>query len=209
LRGADERRRAEDARDASLKTVVEHLANVTERTQHIVRDEIELAKAEVAQKVGSIGRGAAVGAAAGVFVALAGLFFLQGLSWLFVYVFFDNNKIFWGFFMTTALLLLAAAVGGLLAYKFVKKGAPPVPTMAIDEARLIRTSVQDAASGPHPEPAHGPSRTLGRVADRRTDESPTASIVEAPGPSPAASVIQKPAGSVEPKPAGESKEQGR
>ena len=161
LRGAEDRRRAEDAREASLKGVVEHLANVTERTQHIVRDEIELAKAEVTQKVGSLGRGAAVGVAAGVFIAVGGLFFLQGLSWLFAYVLFDNDQIFWGFFITAALLFLAAAVGGLLAYKFFKKGAPPVPQMAIDEAKLIRSSVQDAASGPHAESQHGPSRTLG------------------------------------------------
>jgi hypothetical protein len=156
---------AEDGREAYLKSVVEHLANVTERTQHIVRDEIELAKAEVSEKVASIGRGAAVGAAAGVFIALGGLFFLQGLAWLFAYVLFDNNQIFWGFFMTAALLFLAAAIGGLLAYRFVKKGAPPVPSMAIDEAKLIRESVQRAGQA-HPESQHGPSRTLGAAADR-------------------------------------------
>jgi hypothetical protein len=161
LRGADERRAAA-AREASLKSVVEHLANVTERTQHIVRDEIELAKAEVAQKVGSLGRGAAVGAAAGVFIALGGLFFLHGLSFFFWWVFdFPGDQIFWGFFITSALLFLLAAVGGLLAYKFVKKGAPPVPQMAIDEAKLIRSSVQGAASGSDADGAHGPSRTLG------------------------------------------------
>lgn len=189
MRGADERRRADEAREASLKSVVEHLANVTERTQHIVRDEIELAKAEVAEKVGSIGRGVAVGAAAGVFIALGGLFLLQGLAWLFAYVFFDNNQIFWGFFMTAALLFLAAAVGGLLAYKFVKRGAPPVPTMAIDEAKLLRSSVQESATGPHPEPQHGPSRTLGRPGDRRSPESPSLSAVE---PSRTADAVDQP-----------------
>lgn len=189
MRGADDRRRgAEDAREASLKSVVEHLANVTERTQHIVRDEIELAKAEVTEKVTSLGRGAAVGAAAGVFIALGGLFFLQGLAWLFAYVFFDNNQIFWGFFITAALLFLLAAVGGLLAYKFVKKGAPPVPTMAIDEAKLIRESVQRAGSSPHPEPQHGPSRTLGAAADRGPEV-----------PKAVDSVIQQPAKAVESK----------
>jgi hypothetical protein len=161
LRGADEgRRRADDARDASLKTVVEHLADVTERSQHIVRDEIELAKAEVAQKVGSLGRGAAVGVAAGVFIALGGLFVLFGLAFLLGQELFSNN-IYWGFFVVAALLFLLAAIGGLLAYKFVKKGAPPVPTMAIDEAKLIRSSVQDAASSSPGELGHGPSRTLG------------------------------------------------
>ncbi|WP_320673258.1 phage holin family protein [Patulibacter defluvii] len=133
-------------REASLKTVVENLAAVTERTQHIVRDEIELAKAEVAEKVGSLGRGAAVGLAAGVFIALGGLFFLHGLAWLFAYTLFDNNQIFWGFFILSGLLFLLAAVGGLLAYKFVKKGAPPVPTQAIEEAKLIRESV--SSTGP-------------------------------------------------------------
>jgi hypothetical protein len=182
VRGADERRAA-DAREASLKSVVEHLANVTERTQHIVRDEIELAKAEVAQKVGSLGRGAAVGAAAGVFIALGGLFFLQGLAWLFAYVLFDNRQVFWGFFMTAALLFLAAALGGLLAYKFVKKGAPPVPQMAIDEAKLIRTSVQGAASGSDADGPHGPSRTLG-ASPARPDDSVIAKPAEAVVPQP-------------------------
>lgn len=172
MRGADERRRADDAREASLKTVVEHLASVTERSQHIVRDEIELAKAEVAEKVGSLGRGAAVGGAAGVFIALGALFFLHGLAYLIGQEVFDNN-IYWGFFVVAALLFLLAAVGGLLAYKFVKKGAPPVPTMAIDEAKLIRTSVQGAASGSpaHPELQHGPSRALGRTDKEGSRES--------------------------------------
>jgi hypothetical protein len=172
LRGADEgRRRADEAREASLKSVVEHLANVTERSQHIVRDEIELAKAEVAQKVGSIGRGAAVGVAAGVFIALGGLFLLHGLAFLLGQELFDNN-LYWGYFVVAALLFLLAAIGGLLAYKFVKKGAPPVPTMAIDEAKLIRSSVQGAASGPGgSELAHGPSRTLGGGATRAGDST--------------------------------------
>lgn len=190
MRGADERRRADEAREASLKTVVEHLANVTERTQHIVRDEIELAKAEVAQKVTSLGRGAAVGAAAGVFIAVGALFLLHAFAFLIGQEIFNGN-IYWGYFVVAALLFLLAAVGGLLAYKFVKRGAPPVPTMAIDEAKLIRASVQESASGPHPEPQHGPSRTLGRPDDRRAAESPTASAVERPAagaiPSPAAS----------------------
>lgn len=180
MRGADDRRDA-DAREASLKSVVEHLANVTERSQHIVRDEIELAKAEVAQKVTSIGRGAAVGVAAGVFIAVGAIFFLHGLAYLIGQEIFDNN-IYWGFFVVAALLFLLAAIGGLLAYKFVKKGAPPVPQMAIDEAKLIRSSVQDAASGPHPELQHGPSRTLGSTDDRRSPGAPTASPVEAPKP---------------------------
>ncbi|MDX8152962.1 phage holin family protein [Patulibacter brassicae] len=144
-------------REASLKSVVENLASVTERTQHIVRDEIELAKAEVAEKVASIGRGVAVGAAAGVFVALGGLFLLHGFAFLLGQELF-NGSIYWGYFVTAALLFLLAAVGGLLAYKWVRKGAPPVPDQAIEEARLIRESVQAAGSA-SPEAGAAPSST--------------------------------------------------
>jgi len=144
-------------REASLKTVVENLAAVTERTQHIVRDEIELAKAEVAEKVTSLGRGAAVGAAAGVFIALGGLFFLHGVAFFFYWAFFDSNQIFWGYFITAALLFLLAAIGGLLAYKWVKRGAPPVPDQAIAEARLLRESV--SATGAEKDAPVAPTTT--------------------------------------------------
>lgn len=131
-----------------MKSVVAGLAEVSERTQHIVRDEIELAKAEVAEKVTSLGRGAAVGVAAGVFLALAGLFFLHGLAFFFWWLLpVGGDKIFFGYLIVVVLLVLMAALAGYLAMKFVKKGAPPVPTMAVEEARLIRESVSAARSG--------------------------------------------------------------
>ncbi|WP_026912922.1 phage holin family protein [Patulibacter minatonensis] len=196
MRGADQRRRDDAAREASLKSVVEHLANVTERSQHIVRDEIELAKAEVAQKVGSIGRGVAVGGAAGVFIALGGLFFLHGLSFFFWYAFgFPGDQIFWGYFITALLLFVLAGVGGFLAWKFVKKGAPPVPTMAIDEAKLIRESVQGAAARQPPEPQHGPSRTLGTPGARRAESS---APPKPAAPEASTSAVQKPVATVLP-----------
>lgn len=164
MSGAEDRRR-----EASLKTVVEGLAEVTERTQHIVRDEIELAKAEVAQKVGSLGRGAVVAVIAGVFVALGGLFALHGFAWLLAYLLFSNNEIFWGFFITAFLLFVLAGIGGFLAYRFVKKGAPPTPQMAIDEAKLIRASVTATGGSSGPAIPNGPERTLGTV-DARTPE---------------------------------------
>ena len=49
--------------------LAEAIQRVTASTQALVRDEIELAKLEVQQKVKTLGRGAAVGVAAGVFLA--------------------------------------------------------------------------------------------------------------------------------------------
>jgi hypothetical protein len=49
------------------------------------------------------------------------------------------------------ILLLLGALAGLLAAKAVKKGSPPMPTMAIDEAQKIKQTVSNgsaAAPGP-------------------------------------------------------------
>ncbi|MCK9249654.1 MAG: phage holin family protein [Solirubrobacteraceae bacterium] len=161
MSGAEDRRR-----EASLKSVVAGLAEVTERTQHIVRDEIELAKAEVAEKVVSLGRGAAVGVAAGVFLALAGLFLLHALAFFFWWLLpVGGNLIFVGYLVVVLLLVVFAGLAGYLAMKFVKKGAPPVPTMAVEEAKLLRESVSAARSGTTPPavPAAtgGPARPTG------------------------------------------------
>jgi hypothetical protein len=58
------------------------IADVSERTTLIVREEIELAKAEISDKIGKLGRAAAVGAVAGIFVVTGLLFVLQAFAWL-------------------------------------------------------------------------------------------------------------------------------
>ena len=74
---------------------------------------------------------------------------LHGIAWLLWYVIFgdDNAKFFWGFFIEAGILLLLAAIAGLVAARAFKKGSPPTPQMAIDEAQRIRATVQ------HPEEA--------------------------------------------------------
>ena len=41
-----------------------------------------------------------------------------------------------------AVLFLLGALGGYIAARAMKSGAPPTPVMAIDEAKLIRETVQ-------------------------------------------------------------------
>jgi hypothetical protein len=45
------------------------------------------------------------------------------------------------------ILLLLGALAGLFAAKAVKRGAPPVPNMAIEEARKIRETVSNGSEG--------------------------------------------------------------
>ena len=103
----------------------------------MVREEIELAKAEVSEKVGKLLRGSVVGIAAGVFAFLALILVMEGFAWLLNEELFDG-KAWPGFFIEAALFLLVAAGAGLFAYRSVQAGAPPLPEQAIEEAKLTK-----------------------------------------------------------------------
>ena len=117
------------------------VAEVAEKAQILVREEIELAKAEVTRKATRLGKGAAVLAVAGVFAFFGLIFFLHFLSIFLADIVFDN-RLFWGYLATTVLLFLLAIIAGLVGIRWVKKGAPPTPDMAIEEAKLIQDTVK-------------------------------------------------------------------
>ncbi len=125
----------------NIATVV---ADVSERMSVLVREEIELAKAEMTVKVTTIARGAAAvaaGAVFGVFAVVLGLLTLAwGLNSLL-------NSIWLGFLITFLVLLLLTAVAFLVARRLLRVGAPPTPTMAIDEAKKIRETVTTRVEG--------------------------------------------------------------
>ena len=61
---------------------------------------------------------------------------LEGFAWLaWLALPVGDTEIFWGFFVVAGMLSSSAALAGFLAAKLFKRGAPPVPAMAIDEAR--------------------------------------------------------------------------
>jgi len=110
---------------------------VSEGVSGLVREEIQLAKAEVSEKAGKLARGAVVGIAAGIFAFLALILVMDGIAWLLNEEVF-NGKTWPGFFIEAAIFLLIAALAALIAYKAVKAGAPPVPEQAIEEAKLTK-----------------------------------------------------------------------
>ncbi|HEY3758306.1 MAG TPA: phage holin family protein [Solirubrobacteraceae bacterium] len=125
------------------------ITDVTERFTVLIHEEIELAKAEITEKTTKLAKGAIVAVAAGVFLVTALFFVLIGLAFLLYYVFpVGAFAYFWGFFAMALILIVLGAIAGLVAAKVVKKGSPPVPSMAIDEARKIRESVSGAQAGP-------------------------------------------------------------
>jgi hypothetical protein len=115
---------------------------ISETASLLVREEIELAKAEVEQKVKQIARGAIVGAVAGFFAFLGLILLLEAGAWGLNEVF---DSLWLGFLIMGVGLFVFAGLGGLFAARSFKAGAPPTPDQAIEEARLIREAIE------HPE----------------------------------------------------------
>ena len=113
---------------------------MSERAALLVREEIELAKAEMAAKARKLAIGAVVGIVAGVFV-LTGLFFLLNSAAWGAYLIFGGTAYWAGFMIVAGALFVLGALAGGLAYRALRKGSPPAPTMAIDEAKKIRETV--------------------------------------------------------------------
>jgi uncharacterized membrane protein YqjE len=140
-------------RSDDQRGVGELVFDVSERVSTLVREEIELAKTEVTEKVTKLLKGSAVGAAAGVFAFLGLILLMHSIAWLLNDLFFGDH--FWiGFLIEAALFFTVAAIAGMLAYRALQAGAPPTPELAIEEGKRIRQTLE---SGTTPDPAKEPT----------------------------------------------------
>ena len=114
--------------------------DVTDKARLLVKEEIELAKLEVTEKVTGLAKGAAVGAAAGVFVLAGLIYFLHFIALLIADVLGVNPWV--GYLILSGFLFLFGGIAGFMASRFFKKGSPPTPQMAIEEAQLIKATLQ-------------------------------------------------------------------
>jgi hypothetical protein len=129
----------QDTADKSLGDVV---SDVSEKASLLVREEIELAKAEVREKVSKLAIGAGVAAAAGVFLVFAVTMFFHGLAWFFNDLLDVSNALWTGFAIVFGILVLLAAIAGFVALRLFKRGAPPTPELAIEEAKRTRAELE-------------------------------------------------------------------
>jgi len=131
--------------ETAEKSLGEVVGDVSTKASLLIREEIELAKTEVAVKAKSLGKGAAVAAAAGVMALFALIYFLQALAWFFNDLFDWVNTSPWlGFLIVFGILIALAVVAGLLGLRWIKKGTPPVPEQAIAEAKITRTELMES-----------------------------------------------------------------
>jgi hypothetical protein len=118
-------------------TLAAAIAEVSDKLSALVKDEIELAKAEMTQKAKSMAVGAVALGAGGV-IAFFGLvlsFFALGYGMDYIV-----NNLWIGFLIAAAILVLIALLVSLFAWRKLKVG-PPKPTMALDEAQKIRATL--------------------------------------------------------------------
>jgi hypothetical protein len=124
------------ANGTAEKNLGEIVSEVSEKASLLIRQEIDLAKAEVTQKVTKLTRGLAAGAAAGVFLIFGVTMFFHTLAWFLTDLM--DWEIWAGYGVVTLGLFVLAILAALIALRLFKKGAPPTPDMAIEEAKAIR-----------------------------------------------------------------------
>jgi uncharacterized membrane protein YqjE len=130
-----------DDGNTAEKSIGDVVNDVSTKASLLVREEIELAKTEITEKAKSLAKGSAVAITAGIMIVFALIYFFEALAW-FLNDLFNVRQAFWlGFLMVFGLLFIIAAIAGFIGIRWIKKGAPPTPDLAIEEARRTRAEI--------------------------------------------------------------------
>src|SRR5687767_556326 len=86
--------------------------DITEKAQLLVHEEIELAKAEMTEKISQLVKGAIFGIVAGVFAVFALVYLGHALSWGLWEVIGGDTNYWLGFLITGALILILGGIAG-------------------------------------------------------------------------------------------------
>ena len=146
--------------DQQTSELARAIQEITEKAQLLVHEEIELAKAEMTEKVTKLIKGAVFGIVAGVFAVFALVYLLHSLSWALWEVIGGDTNYWLGFLITGVLILILGGIAGFIAMRLIKKGSPPKPELAIEEAQLIKGTLTASPA----------SRPVGTVAARTSAE---------------------------------------
>lgn len=109
------------------RSLVELLTSVPEQVQELVRREIELVKTEIVQKLKALGTGAGL-----LLAAVVVLLFFVGVLLTLAIIGLSALMPPWAAALVVAgVLLVVAVILGLVGYRILMRGIPPLPTEAI------------------------------------------------------------------------------
>ena len=129
------------ANNATQENFAGAVTEVSDRVTVLIREEVELAKAEVTQKVSSLARGTVAVLLGAVFGVFALIFLLETAAWGLNAILIDGAGDLWiGFAIVFGVLAVLTIVVFLFAWRKLRVG-PPTPQMAIDEAKRIKDTV--------------------------------------------------------------------
>jgi uncharacterized membrane protein YqjE len=123
------------------QSVGELVVDVSERVSTLVREEIELAKTEIREKVNKLIQGSVVGIAAAVFVVMGLAMVMHAIAWALNDYFFSDH-VWIGFAIEGVFWFVVAGIAGLIAMRAMKAGAPPTPDLAIEEAKRTKETLE-------------------------------------------------------------------
>jgi Putative Actinobacterial Holin-X, holin superfamily III len=112
---------------------------VSERASSLVRLELQLAAAELKQKVFALGLGIALLVGAAVFGLLALGFGLATAAAALA----TTVSTWLALLIVTGALLLLAGLFGAIGVGRLRKGTPPIPVQAIEEAKLTKEALKN------------------------------------------------------------------
>src|SRR4051794_18832983 len=114
------------------KSLGEIVADISAKTQLLVREEIELAKTEIAVKAKKLGVGAGMATVAVVTLIYFSIFLFIGLAYLLNDLFnWETSSVWAGFLVVALFFLIVTILLVLIGVRLIKNGAPPSPDMAI------------------------------------------------------------------------------
>ena len=115
---------------------------VAEHASSLARLELELASLELKRKITSLGIGIGLGIGALVFAL-----FMLGFGFATIAAAIATAVSTWlALLITTGILFVLAGILGVLALGRIKKGTPPVPEQAIEEARRTSEALKSNGS---------------------------------------------------------------
>jgi uncharacterized membrane protein YqjE len=116
---------------------------LTEQMQTLVRLELQLAQAELAEKAKSAARAAIYAAIAGVFLFFSVFSLLIAAIWGLA----ETGLPIWASaLIITFVFILIAGLVAMIALRRARRAAPPVPSAAIETARGLPDDLKNAIS---------------------------------------------------------------